>query len=487
MIILSLFSGVHRKDAAVNRKAYAAGKFYAGSPEVLNSDLKALFEQAMDREYDHARAIIVPHAGYPYSGTVAATGYNQLDPDGIYDHIFVIASSHTAYFKGASIYNKGNYETPLGEVEVDLALANKLIEKCDLFSFEANAHITEHSLEVQLPFLQTHLNKPFKIIPMVIGTQDKAACKEIAEGLQPYFNEKNLFVISTDFSHYPDYEDANEVDQKTADAVTSNSKTEFLRVLKENEAAGISNLATAMCGWSSVLTLLNLTEGDADYQYHQLQYRNSGDIDKYPDKSRVVGYYSIAVTAGEGSKPEDDFTLTEKDKADLLGIARLSMEEVISNGKEPKIQAEGFSDNLHQPCGAFVTLMKEGKLRGCIGTFDPQDSLYLIVQQMAVGSSTRDPRFPKVKEDEFEDIELEISVLTPMKKINSIEEIELGKHGIYIKKGSSSGTFLPQVAAETGWGIEDFIGHCSRDKARLGWDGWKDAEIFIYEALVFHE
>ncbi|RLD30988.1 MAG: TIGR00296 family protein [Bacteroidetes bacterium] len=491
MIIVSLFSGGCNSqdpvESPVNRKAYAAGKFYAGNSASLEADLQQLFEKAKEKEYDHVQAIIVPHAGYPYSGLVAASGYNQIDPDIQYEHVFVIASSHTAYYRGASIYSKGNYETPLGEVEVDRTLAEKLIQESDAFSFEAKAHVTEHSLEVQLPFLQYHLKKPFKIIPIVIGTQKQDACKDIAKALKPYFNEKNLFVISTDFSHYPKYEDAREVDQKTADAVTGNSKEQFMKVLRENEASGIPNLATAMCGWSSVLTLLNLTEDNPEYEYHQVQYMNSGDADYHPDKSRVVGYYAIALTVGGEQEADPDFVLTEKDKADLLGIARLSMEEYVSKGKTPKLNTSGYSENIKTPCGAFVTLNKDGHLRGCIGNFKPADPLYLVVQQMAIAASTRDHRFSKVKEEEFDDIELEISVLTPMKKIESIDEIELGRHGIYIKKGTYSGTFLPQVATETGWTLEEFLGHCAKDKARIGWDGWKTADIYIYEALVFHE
>lgn len=487
MIILSLFSGnsyAQEADAPVNRKPYAAGKFYAGNSATLEQDIQKLFEQARKKEFEKVQAILVPHAGYPYSGIVAASGYNQIDADKAYEHVFVIASSHTAYYKGASIYSKGNYETPFGEVVVDRVLAEKLMDENKMFSFQPKAHLTEHSLEVQLPFLQYHLKKPFKIIPIVIGTQDKAACKQIAQALKPYFNDKNLFVISTDFSHYPEYDDANKIDESTADALCTNSKERFLRVLEDNEAAGIANLATAMCGWSAVLTLLNLTEGDDQYAYHKVQYMNSGDASYYPDKSRVVGYYAIAVTS---SHKEEGFTLTDKDKADLLGVARLTMEEYVLGGVVPELKTETFSDNIHLACGAFVTLNKKGKLRGCIGTFDPSDPLYLVVQQMAVAASTRDYRFSRVKKEEFEDIEIEISVLTPMKKIKSIDEIVLGKHGIYIRKGMSAGTFLPQVATETGWSLEEFLGHCSKDKAGLGWNGWKEADIYIYEAIVFHE
>lgn len=489
MIILSLFSGscqTQEADAPVNRKAYAAGKFYAGNKAALEQDLEDLFSKAKPGTLHNVQAIIVPHAGYPYSGIVAASGYNQVDPEKEYDHVFVIASSHTAYFKGASIYSQGNYETPLGEVKVDRELAEKLIHENTVFSFQPKAHVTEHSLEVQLPFLQYHLQKEFNIIPIVIGTQDKAACREIAQALKPYFNKKNLFVISTDFSHYPQYEDAVEVDASTADALCTNSKEEFLKVLEDNEASGIPNLATAMCGWSSVLTLLNLTGDKEQYVYHKVLYMNSGDASYYPDKSRVVGYYAIAVTSSDQSQ-ENGFKLTEKDKADLLGIARLTMEEYVSNGVVPDLKTENFSDNIKTPCGAFVTLNKDGSLRGCIGTFDPKDPLYSVVQQMAVAASTRDYRFSRVKKDEFDDIEIEVSVLTPMKKINSIDEIVLGKHGIYIRKGMSSGTFLPQVATETGWTLEEFLGHCAKDKAGIGWNGWKDADIYIYEAIVFHE
>lgn len=490
MILLSLFSGSCQSqvqdESPENREAYAAGKFYSGDPATLRTDLAALFEKAEATELENVQAVIVPHAGYPFSGIVAASGYKQVDPGREYENIFVIASSHTAYYRGASIYSKGNYETPLGEVEVNRELAARLIEENSIFSYQEEAHITEHSLEVQLPFLQYYLHKPFRIIPIVIGTQDKGACGEIAAALKPYFNGKNLFVISTDFSHYPRYEDANAVDQKTAEAVSSNSIKKFLEVLRENESAGIPNLATAMCGWSSVLTLLNLTEDDPAYVYHKILYMNSGDADYYPDKSRVVGYYAIAVSR-KAEAGESGFELSAKDKADLLGIARLSMEEYITNAKPPELDETAFSENLKTPCGAFVTLNKKGELRGCIGTFQPQDPLYLVVQQMAIAAATRDYRFSKVKKEEFELIEVEVSVLTPMRKIESIDEIVLGKHGIYIRKGSSSGTFLPQVATETGWGLEEFLGHCARDKARIGWEGWKDADIFIYEALVFHE
>jgi AmmeMemoRadiSam system protein A len=137
--------------------------------------------------------------------------------------------------------------------------------------------------------------------------------------------------------------------------------------------------------------------------------------------------------------------------------------------------------------GAFVTLKENGELRGCIGRFTADIPLYQVIEEMAISSSTQDNRFLPVTAKEIDKLEIEISVLSPMKKISSIDEIVMGKHGIYIKKGWYSGTFLPQVATETGWSREEFLGHCARDKAGIGWDGWKDAEIYTYEACVFSE
>jgi len=302
--------------------------------------------------------------------------------------------------------------------------------------------------------------------------------------LRPYFNSKNLFVISTDFAHYPNYNDANVNDKRTADAILSNSPITFLKTLEDNEGKRIKNLATSACGWTSILTLLYLTEKSNEFTYTSIDYKNSGDS-KYGEKDRVVGYCAIAVT--QKPKSETGFQLSDDDKKQLIQVAKNTIDQYIRNNKKPDIDTSNFSANLMAKCGAFVTLHKNGNLRGCIGRFTANEPLYKIVQEMAVASATQDSRFPKVTKSELPEIVIEISVLTPLKKINSIDEIEMGKHGIYIKKGYNSGTFLPQVATETGWSKDEFLGHCSRDKAGLTWDGWKNAEIFIYEAIVFGE
>jgi hypothetical protein len=386
-------------------------------------------------------------------------------------------------FEGASIYASGDFLTPLGRVPVNQEAARALLRSSPLFSDREDAHREEHSLEVQLPFLQRRLKRPFRIVPIILGTQSPEACAKIAEALKPYFTPRNLFVISTDFSHYPRYADAVKADRASADAVLTNRADRLIEALASNERRNVPNLLTSMCGWPAVYTLMKLTEGETTIRYHLIQYKNSGDAPG-GDSSRVVGYWAIAVTA---DAPSGRFELTPAERRELLAIARRAVEEQTSQGRISNIPSAKLTATLRTPCGAFVTLQKNGDLRGCIGRFDANEPLYSVVQQMAIAAATHDYRFEPVQKSELASLNVEISVLTPLRRISSPEEIEMGRHGIYIRKGNHSGTFLPQVAHETGWSRDEFLGHCARDKAGLGWDGWKDAELYVYEAIVFSE
>lgn len=491
VMLLVMFAGsFHCKSqketkTPVDRKPAVAGQFYPGGADELREVLRRHFDTAeKKRNAGPLRALISPHAGYVFSGDVAASAFNQLDSTAVYDNIFVVGSSHHVAFDGASIYRQGHFLTPLGQVPVNIALADSLISRHDVFSDRADAHLREHSLEVQLPFLQYRLKKPFRIVPVVIGTSKPETCRKIALALKPYLNEKNLFVISTDFSHYPSYGDANAADRRTADAILSNAPDSLILALNRQAERPVKGLATGLCGWSGVLTLMYMTQNEP-YEYHAVQYKNSGDS-PYGDKDRVVGYYAMTVNAKE-IQAMDEFILTEKDKKDLLKIARTTIESYLRNNAIPDLDLTVYSGQIKTKCGAFVTLHKHKQLRGCIGRFGESEPLYKVVQEMAVASATQDYRFSPVREAELKDIDIEISVLTPLKKISSAEEFILGKHGIWIKKGHRSGTFLPQVATETGWTKEEFLGHCARDKAGIGWDGWKDAELYTYEAKIFNE
>ncbi len=474
------------QSAIVNRVPAVAGTFYAGERSTLRADLASLFARARpSASYPRLAAVIVPHAGYVYSGEVAASAFNQIDPNAQFENIFILGPSHRVGFDGAAVYVSGNFLTPLGTVSVDTALGRELIRRSPLFVDRVDAHRDEHCIEVTLPFLQYHLKRPFTIVPIVIASDDPNTCRSIARLLQPHFSRKNLFVISTDFSHYPSADDATRIDAATADAVCSNSTDRLLAALQANGRKRIPELATSMCGWPAVLTLLAMTEADPDARYHRIQYRHSGDVPG-GDRSRVVGYHAIAVTLEQENR-STGFELTKQDRGALLRLARSTIERRVAGQSIRNMDERELSPALKTPCGAFVTLKESGQLRGCIGRFDATEPLYRVVQQMAIAAATEDPRFPSVQKGEMDRVDIEISVLTPMKKISSVDEIQMGKHGIYIKKGNRSGTFLPQVATETGWTKGEFLGHCAQDKAGLGWNGWKDAEIFVYEAVVFGE
>jgi len=473
------------QDTLHNRQPAVAGSFYPSDPVELQRMLKLFFAKAPAPSTNRdVQAIISPHAGYVFSGEVAASAFNQLDPARVYKTVFILGCSHHNSFPGASVYSIGNYITPLGMVATDLETAQKLVSENKVLAFDPQYQRSEHSIEVQVPFLQYFLKTDFKIVPILLGTQDPETCKQIAKALKPYFLPENLFVISTDFSHYPAYNDAVKSDRQLADAIVTNDPLKFLNAVQSCTRKNVDNLVTGCCSWPSVITLMYLTEHDPGMVYKEVLYKNSGDSE-YGEKDRVVGYYALSVSK-EKSK---SMALTDSEKKELLKIARSTIDTYLKENRIPEVDEKSLPAELKSKAGAFVTLKKAGELRGCIGHFEADNPLYSIVQQMAIASSTHDYRFNKVTLPEMKQIDIEISVLTPMQRISDVNKIRLGTDGIYIKKGSRSGTFLPQVATDTGWSLEEFLGHCARDKAGIGWDGWKDkdTEIYVYQAFVFGE
>ena len=483
------------------RPATQAGRFYEGNPQVLSHEVDSLLARhANDGTYDNVAALIVPHAGYYFSGNVAASAYMALDSTKQYKRIFLLGPSHHEWLDGASVNTEADYyATPLGQVKVDHETAVKLTTDCTdltdsasntdkILFYEPKAHDREHCLEVQLPFLQRfftlHSSLSTKevppIVPIIISTNDFQKLQQIAETLKPYFTDENLFIVSSDFSHYPSYGDACAVDAKTGKAIESGDVSQFIATIQANARSGIRNLATSACGELAIVTLMLMM--DSQYQVKHLLYQNSGDIDNY-DPTRVVGYHAFAILRGE----EKTFSLSDKEKKTLKDIAYNSIKDSL-DGKPVAVANSSLfilHSSLKEKCGAFVSLHKQGRLRGCIGHFGEDVPLYEIVAEMARAAAFEDPRFQPVTHDELDDLDIEISVLTPMRRIQSLDEFQLHKHGIYIKKGYRSGTFLPQVADEVNWTKEEFVGHCSQDKAGLGWDGWRDAELYVYEAIVF--
>ncbi len=480
---MNLFNGLSKEP--VVRPATQANRFYTGNADSLKQEVDGFLKLHQGcAQYQNVAALIVPHAGYYFSGNVAASAYMTLDANKTYKRIFLLGPSHQEWLDGASVNTEADYyATPLGHVKVDKETAKELT-KGGVFSYLPKAHDREHCLEVQLPFLQRKFGEVPPIVPIIISTNNFLKLKRMAEALKPYFTDDNLFIISSDFSHYPSYEDANEVDSLTGKAIETGEVEEFIKVLEANAKLKKKNLATSACGEFPIITLMLMLDGHCEVKH--LMYQNSGDIDNH-DHSRVVGYHSFAFLRHDNVS----FALSDEDKKLLKEIALQSIKDVLEsnpisqilNGKPSTITTQRLT--LNQKCGAFVSLYKNGRLRGCIGHFGEDYPLYEVVKEMALSAAFNDPRFSPLSRDELDDIEIEISVLTPMRRIQSLDEFELHRHGIYIRKGHRSGTYLPQVADEVNWTKEEFVSHCSQDKARLGWDGWKDAELYVYEAIVF--
>jgi hypothetical protein len=492
IVLLSIFTIMETfsQNISTDRQPVAAGRFYPEDKESLTKQLSRLFVECKKSAQNwDVRAIISPHAGYTYSGKIAAAAFSAIQKNAVYKNIFIIGSSHVMYFDGASVYNTGDYITPLGKVKVNKEIANKLIQNNKVFNFPTRAHILEHSIENQVPFIQYYFKDTPLIVPIIIGTDDIKTVKKIAEALSPWFTQDNLFVISSDFSHYPSYKDAVETDNLTAMSIVSGDPQTFLVTLRDNTSKNIPGLATSMCGWTSGLTLLYLAADKKNLEIKFIDYCNSGDSPNV-GKSEVVGYNALAMIEKKQMtepKTDDGFSFNEADKKKLFSIARNSIQSKLNDKKKFEIDENSISDNLKRPYGAFVTLKIDGALKGCIGRFISSEPLYKVVQESAQSSAFEDPRFSSLTAEEFKKTDIEITVIGPLKKIHNINEIILGKHGIYIKKDNRSGTMLPQVATENGWTVEEFLGFTSRDKAGLGWDGWKDAEISIYEGVVLKE
>lgn len=477
-----MMTSCNEQKTPVVRPATQANRFYTGNPEELSQEVDSFLALHSSRTtYQNVAALIVPHAGYYFSGNVAASAYMTLNPKKSYKRIFLLGPSHHEWLNGASVNSKVDYyATPLGNVKVDRETAQQLIDADSVFSYKAAAHAQEHCLEVQLPFLQRRLDEVPPIVPIIISTNDYSKLKRMAEMLRPYFTDDNLFIISSDFSHYPSYEDAYEVDTKTGKAIETGDVEQLIATIENNADSGKRNLATSACGEFPIITLMLML--NHNYEIKHLMYQNSGDIDNH-DHSRVVGYHAFAFLRKQIS--ETEFTLTDADKKQLKEIALQSIKDSLDSKPIARPTLHSQLSILNSKCGAFVSLHKYGRLRGCIGHFGQDYPLHEIVAEMARAAAFEDPRFTPVTREELDDIDIEISVLTPMRRIQSIDEFELHRHGIYIRKGFRSGTFLPQVADEVNWTKEEFIGHCSQDKAGLGWDGWRDAELYVYEAIVF--
>lgn len=453
------------------REAVWAGKFYDAKPEALSQRLDYLFKNAKETPSFSGKilALIAPHAGYIYSGRVAASAYRLVQGKD-FESVVIIAPSHRHAFRGCSIYLQGGYKTPLGLAPIDEDLAAKL-SKASGFKYIAKAHQEEHSVEVQIPFIQKALPQA-KIVPIVMGYPSKKTIETLAQALSDVIQEeKVLLIASTDLSHYLPKKQANDIDAQTISLIQSFKTDILIRMMERRE--------NIMCGGGPVASILIQVKKKEGAKVKILHYADSSESGG--DESGVVGYLAAAICQ-EASPAQ--LTISSEEKKELLHIARLALEEFILEKRVLNHQTQNVK--LMEKRGAFVTLKKRGLLRGCIGFIKPVLPLYQTVIQAAIYAACRDQRFLPVSPDELKDLEIEISVLTPLKKIDNPNFIEVGKHGLFISKGNRSGLLLPQVPVENQWSREIFLQQTCL-KAGLPQDAWKqEADLFVFEAIVFH-
>ncbi|MCE5329056.1 AmmeMemoRadiSam system protein B [bacterium] len=501
------------------RDSIVAGSFYPNDPYVLKMQLEDYLNNAKSLNIKNIKALICPHAGYIYSGQVAAYSYKQIIGKK-YNSIIIISPSHAEYFSFASIFDGDAYNTPLGRVNIDKKRSKMLVESSPYIRFSEHGHNNEHSIEVQLPFLQ-YIFGEFDFIPIVIGAQNDQNIHSIGKAIGESFKgEEILIIASTDLSHYHPYGEAVMLD-KQVEKLVENFDIENLQMefLKNN---------IEMCGGGPVAAAMIAAKTLGANKAVILKYLNSGDVTG--DRKAVVGYLAAALFEDKNNKEgdikmnrgkesknniapsdkknfppsdkatthnknsstegnSDDVTsmsLTKKEKIILLEIAKESIKSAIL-GIKPNIPT--INDViLNEKCGAFVTITLNGKLRGCIGNIRAVNPLWETVKMMAKEAALNDPRFYPLTAKDLENINIEISVLSPFKLINNINEIIVGKHGLFIKRGFYQGLLLPQVATDYNWDRIQFLKETCK-KAGLYENSWqeKSCEIYIFSATVFSE
>jgi len=458
-----------------------AGAFYSADPQELSDSIDALEASTgpvpTDRRVEIA---IAPHAGYPFSGPVAAYTYKAISRNH-YKTIVVIGPSHFYPFEGISVWPQGGFQTPLGVVPVDEDFATALLkENPTEFHVLPQIFEREHSVEVELPFLQKTF-KGFRIVPILMGDPDPEVCRDLAVALDKLIGDRHdvLILISSDMSHYYTYEVANKMDALTLDAIKAIDPKRFFE--------GNVSRKMEMCGFVPVTTALIYAKIRGMKQVEVLKHANSGDTSG--DKSRVVGYSSVIFYNNLLSDPPDDAgaALNAAQRQELLKIARQGLETFVKTGKVVAITVKDA--RLNEVQGAFVTLTEQGKLRGCIGNIIGQEPLYETVRDMAIAAASQDPRFNPVKAAELKDIHLDISVLSQPRRVKDASEIQLGQHGVIVSRDGHQGVFLPQVAQETGWSKEEFLKQLCTQKAGLPAECWKDpdTDLYVFTADVFSE
>jgi hypothetical protein len=479
-----------------------AGLFYPRHQQDLAKTVDQLLAEVKQEPLRDLRALVCPHAGYEFSGPVAAVGYKQLVGRDIRT-VIVLAPSHYAFFEGAAIADATAYETPLGRIPIspkagELAKRKPFVVNppCDirrpdwwqqspqeLPPFGKDTPFTwEHSLEVQLPFLQRTL-KDFSLVPVIYGQAEPEA---VADQLLKVLDDKTLLVASSDLSHYQPYDTAKALDSRC------------VKEICELNADWVELQEQHACGRMPIGTVIRIAQKKG-WQTKLLDYRNSGDTSG--DKSRgVVGYAAIAFYGPDGAAPAQkrgqqtaQAELTKPQRDFLLKLARRSIAAAVNWESPPSLKDVKLAEAFMEPRACFVTLTEGGQLRGCIGSILPEEPLAEAVIHRARSAATEDARFNRVKPEDLDKIEIEISVLSFPKRLKFatpeelLEKLRPHIDGVVLNLRGRQAVYLPQVWEQIPDKAE-FLSHLA-EKAGLNRSAWKSpaAQVLVYQVFAFKE
>ena len=478
--------------AADNVRPYLnTGPWYPADPARLRTMLDGFFNALPLPEAGvRVRGIIAPHAGYEYSGRCAARAYRWLSPAQGIRRVILLGPSHRFGFTGACVADYAAYSTPLGRVPVDIGICRALAAK-KFFRSDRDTMRFEHSLENQLPFLQKALgDSACQIVPIIFGGLAKKDFATVAETIAPYIDEHTLVVASSDLTHYgegfsytPFRSDlAANLAKLDMGFIGPVRRLDFDRFFAYHDKTGIT-----ACGFVPIGVMIRLLE-KKKLGSTLADYTKSGDLNG--DYSTSVSYASLLFTAGGGAAV-DPIGLDPGEQKMLLELARSTLQSYLKDGREPGLDENAYSarPRLGQKLGVFVTLRKNSDLRGCIGSIVGVEPLVRGVVANAVHAAVDDPRFPPLTAGELKSVEIEISVMTPLLPAADYRDIRLGTDGVVIRDGSAQAVFLPQVARETGWSLDDFLGNLCL-KAGLERDAYRRSPTMrfaVFQAQVFGE
>ena len=476
------------------RPAAVAGQFYPRDPAQLRAAVAAFLADAVPARGVRPVALVLPHAGYVYSGQIAADGWRQAAGQA-FDLVVLLGANHTtAGFSGISVHPGTGFRTPLGVAAVDTAAAAALRAAGGAVNSDLRVHEREHSIEVQVPFAQVVLPGA-RILPVVVGTDDPAALAGFARALARVLEGRRaLIVASSDLSHYPDQEGSVAADRAVLAAVARMDAAGLRRTAAAQLRAGHRGLETCACGEGAIVVAMETARALGARRGIVLSRADSGDL-PVGDPGRVVGYGAVMFCAGPGGAdsgaldlpaPADaDAALGPADRRALLQLARHTLERWFATGTVPL--PRGFSPAARRRQGVFVTLYERGELRGCLGHMAGDRPLPQNVAAMALAAASEDPRFPPLAAAELADVEIEISVLTPLERVAGPAAIVLGRDGVQIRKDGRAAVFLPQVATEQGWDRDALLENLCL-KAGLAKDAWKSgAEFLTFRSIHFRE